>query len=510
MALQAGQLFGNYHIVRLLGEGGFGEVYLAQNPHIQRRAAVKVLHAALAQDKELVRRFLNEARAASAIRHPNIIDVFDAGATPGGAPYILMEFLEGVSLQRRLADVGRMALPQVLDVASQAGSALAAAHDAGIVHRDLKPENLFLVPDRAVPSGERVKVLDFGIAKIKHGSKTEGTVRTQSGLIMGSPAYMSPEQCKDSADVDLRSDIYSFATILYEMLAGRTPHVAASGTELLIMHLTETPRPLRELAPEVPANVEAAIGRALARARADRFDNMDLFLGALGALGADASAAVIGRLPPSEGLPVVQGKPILAAERTAVLPAAVDATSRTDVLMSSVERTARLPVDTTFSLATGEAGAVEESDETLSAEALPRHRLLFRVGGMVVAGLALFVLVRLGVGSKQQPKEIIRSVTAANTDVSTEFRPPEPPRDAGVNPSRADSGAATNVVSGSKTNTKTAVHTKTRTTVSTKTKTDSATKTRTDLGTQNCNPNFYIDAQGDKHFKPECFENHIR
>ena len=281
MALQTGQLFGNYRIVRLIGEGGFGEVYLAENPLIDRRVAVKVLHAALAQDAELVRRFLNEARAASAIRHPNIIDVLDAGGTADGAPYILMEFLEGVSLQKRLADVGRLAVPQVLDIASQAGSALAAAHAAGIVHRDLKPENLFLVPDTGAPTGERVKVLDFGIAKMKHGSKTGGTVRTQSGLIMGSPAYMSPEQCKDSADVDLRSDIYSFATILYELLAGRTPYVAATGTELLVMHLTETPRPLRELAADVPAQVESAIMRALARAREDRFDGISAFLGAL-------------------------------------------------------------------------------------------------------------------------------------------------------------------------------------------------------------------------------------
>src|ERR1035437_5342690 len=115
MAIQAGQLFGNYQVIRLLGEGGFGEVYLVENPLIQRRAAVKVLHPALAQDAELVRRFLNEARAASAIRHPTIIAVLAAGGTPEGAPYILMEFLEGVSLQKRLADFGRVALPQVLD-----------------------------------------------------------------------------------------------------------------------------------------------------------------------------------------------------------------------------------------------------------------------------------------------------------------------------------------------------------------------------------------------------------
>ena len=164
--------------------------------------------------------------ARSIVCHRNIIEVFDAGVTPEGAPYILMEFLEGVSLQRRLAERGRLTLPQTLEIARQAGSALAAAHAAGIVRRDLKPENLFLVPDLGAPGGERVKLLDFGMPSRAVGG-TGGKLRTQTGLIMGSPAYMSPEQCKDSADVDLRSDIYSFAIIVYEMLTGRTPRTTA-------------------------------------------------------------------------------------------------------------------------------------------------------------------------------------------------------------------------------------------------------------------------------------------
>ena len=312
MGLQPGQLFGNYRIVRLLGEGGFGEVYLAENPLIERRAAVKVLHTALAQDAELVRRFLNEARAASAIRHRNIIEVFDAGVTPEGAPYILMEFLDGISLQKRLVDRNRLSLPQTLEIARQAGSALAAAHAAGIVHRDLKPENLFLVPDAAALSGERVKILDFGIAKMKRASGTSGTLRTQTGMIMGSPAYMSPEQCKDSADVDLRSDIYSFATIIYEMLAGRTPYLAASGTEMLISHLTGTPPPLRDWAADVPAYVEAAVMRGLARAREDRFDRIASFMGAL--LGAvDGGAAALSGPSPSDNVPIAIESPVSRA-----------------------------------------------------------------------------------------------------------------------------------------------------------------------------------------------------
>jgi eukaryotic-like serine/threonine-protein kinase len=417
MALQPGQPFGNYRIVRLLGEGGFGEVYLVQNPLIDRRAAVKVLHAALAQDAELVRRFLNEARAASAIRHPNIIEVFDAGSTPEGAPYILMEFLEGVSLHKRLADVGRLALPQVLEIASQAGSALAAAHAAGIVHRDLKPENLFLVPSSGVPGGERVKILDFGIAKIKGGTGTGGTVRTQSGFIMGSPAYMSPEQCKDSADVDLRSDIYSFATIVYEMLAGRTPHVADSGTQLLIKHLTETPRPLRELDATVPVHVETAVKCALARDRADRFDSMASFLGALRGEAALGTGTAGSRGPaPSEDPPPVEASPLSRAEQIAGVPAS-----------------------TTFSRATGEMGA-SASDETLAA-AKPRRRwMLFAFGGVAVAGLAL-VLALLPSRHLAPQADTVTTAAPVSPVAPVRFAPPEKVVPVAL-PSTADAGVA--------------------------------------------------------------------
>jgi serine/threonine protein kinase len=413
MAVEVGQLFGNYRMVRLLGEGGFGEVYLVENPLIQRRAAVKVLHTELARDAELVRRFLNEARAASAIQHPNIIDVLDAGGTADGAPYILMEFLEGVSLQKRLADAGRLALPQVLDIANQAGSALAAAHAAGIVHRDLKPENLFLVPDTRAPGGERVKVLDFGIAKIKHGSSSGGTVQTKTGIIMGSPAYMSPEQCKDSADVDLRSDVYSFATILYEMLAGRTPHVAATGTEMLVMHLTETPRPVRHLAPDAPAHVEAAIMRGLARARDNRFESIPAFLGAL--QGSVASGTIV----------LSQPEPAKAR------PAAVTATQ------VSVERTAALPSATTFSRATGEVGATNE-DELLSVPKPSRRWLSITIGCTAVAAIGVLVLVLARPSHDSSPRAA--TVTVPEKAIEPVRQETPPPALPVVLPSKPDAG----------------------------------------------------------------------
>jgi eukaryotic-like serine/threonine-protein kinase len=419
MALQAGQLFGNYRIVRLLGEGGFGEVYLAENPLLERHAAVKVLHTALAQDPELVRRFLNEARAVSAIRHPNIIEVFDGGVTPEGAPYILMEFLEGISLQKRLADKGRLSVAHALRIALQAGSALGAAHAAGIVHRDLKPENLFLVPDATAPGAERVKILDFGIAKIKRSGATGGTLRTQTGLIMGSPAYMSPEQCRDSADVDFRSDIYSFGVIMYEALAGRTPFVAASGTEMLVMHVTATPAPPRLTG--VPAHVGAAVMRALAKERADRFDSVASFVSALLGQGVESGIASAG--PSANGATTAaQAQPASGTKLLAVAPAI-----------------------TTFSRATGEVEA-SAGDEALPAVARSRRWPFVALGGLVGAGLTLFLLVRLSY--RPTPEAATGHLGAAVPAVPASAAPAlRPPLRQGAMPSQAsfgvpDAGAA--------------------------------------------------------------------
>ena len=430
MPLDAGQLFGNYRIVRLLGEGGFGEVYLAENPLIERRAAVKVLHTALARDAELVRRFLNEARAASAIRHRNIIEVFDAGVTAEGAPYILMEFLEGVSLQKRLADRGRLALAQAMEIARQAGSALAAAHAAGIVHRDLKPENLFLVPDAAAPGGERVKILDFGIAKIKRAGGTGGTMRTQAGLIMGSPAYMSPEQCKDSADVDLRSDIYSFAIIIYEILAGQTPYLAASGTEMLIMHLTATPAPVREFAANVPVHVEAALKRALSRSRDERFESIASFMGAM---RGEAGPAVLDRPSISDDMPAVEASPALGSNRTGAAPP-----------------------ETTLSHAKGEVKLADGEDVLLQASRTPRWPL-YAGGGAAAVGLVLFLLLRPSHEAAPQLAPATLKIAAPEVAAVAAVVPArqEAPRDAGlvasvVLPSRANSVAAPPVVTGAR------------------------------------------------------------
>jgi serine/threonine protein kinase len=253
-----GHRINNYEVLHLIGEGGMGAVYVAQHVVIGRKAAIKVLRREFSEDVGLVARFMNEARAAAAIGHPNIVDVVDVGNLPDGTPYMMMEFLVGEDLSKRLAKVGRLSLAQALPIALQAGSAVAAAHEKGIVHRDLKPENLFLVQDVTAPGHERVKVLDFGIAKLR-GDFTSGS-QTKTGSLLGTPQYMSPEQCRGIPDgIDHRSDIYSFGIILYEMMCGAPPFVSEGLGDMLLMHLSQEPDLPSSRNPDIPGWLERVI-----------------------------------------------------------------------------------------------------------------------------------------------------------------------------------------------------------------------------------------------------------
>jgi serine/threonine protein kinase len=252
-----------------------GTVYLAIHPIMGRKAAVKVLKPELARDESLVIRFFNEARAANAIRHPNIIDIIDVGMLPeDNVPYMLMEFLEGESLSARLERVRPLPVPIAVDVACQTASALAAAHSQGIVHRDLKPDNLFLVPDETVSSGERVKVLDFGIAKLRDDMRGS-SMRTRAGAIMGTAAYMSPEQCQGLIEqVDQCTDVYALGIILYEMLCGAPPFLSEGFGDIIIMHVMREPEPPQRKNPAIPDALAAAIVCALAKDPRQRFQSM--------------------------------------------------------------------------------------------------------------------------------------------------------------------------------------------------------------------------------------------
>jgi serine/threonine-protein kinase len=295
-----GQTVGNYRVTELIGEGGMGIVYLAEHPAIGRRAAVKILRASLTDNPEITKRFFNEARAANAIRHPGIVEVFDCGTLPTGASYIVMELLEGENLAARLRRVGRLPLAEARHIAAQTASALAAAHAAGIVHRDLKPDNLFLVPDERDASSELVKVLDFGIAKLGQQGSNTSSVRTRTGSVMGTPAYMSPEQCRGTREIDHRTDIYALGVIIYEMVCGRPPFVSEGFGELVHLHISAPPPPPRTISAAIPEDLERLILCCLAKDPDERVQTMG-----------DVHAALTGRpTPPARVTGPTQPQPL--------------------------------------------------------------------------------------------------------------------------------------------------------------------------------------------------------
>jgi TPR repeat protein/tRNA A-37 threonylcarbamoyl transferase component Bud32 len=275
-----GRGVGNYRISSLLGEGGMGLVYLAEHTTIDRKVAIKVLRTDVIVSADVTERFINEARVASTLRHPNVIEVFDTGVLhPEGVPYFVMELLEGEALADRLARLGHIAIPDALRWANETAAALGVAHAKGIIHRDLKPGNLFLVAD-AGDARDKIKVLDFGIAKVR--GTLAGSSHTQTGSLMGTPIYMSPEQCRGTKEIDTRSDIYALGIVLYEMLCGAPPFVAEGFGDLITMHLRVPPEPPRTHNPAISATLEAAILRALAKKPEDRFATVQELQLALG------------------------------------------------------------------------------------------------------------------------------------------------------------------------------------------------------------------------------------
>ncbi|HXI59065.1 MAG TPA: serine/threonine-protein kinase, partial [Polyangia bacterium] len=275
-----GRVINNYEIKSVVAEGGMGKVYLAEHPFMGRRAAIKILRGMYLEDKAMVTRFVNEARAANAINHPNIVEIIDVGYLPDGPPYLMMEFLEGETLGMRMARVGRLSPAESVRILDQAASALEAAHAAGIVHRDLKPDNLFLIPEGGNPGAERVKVVDFGIAKLEGPGMGE-SVRT-TGLVLGTPNYMSPEQCRGTG-LDHRTDIYALGAILYQALCGKPPFVGEAQIDVMMMHVVKIPTAPRELFPDVPEHLEQIALRALAKRPEDRFASMSELRAALAA-----------------------------------------------------------------------------------------------------------------------------------------------------------------------------------------------------------------------------------
>jgi serine/threonine protein kinase len=259
-----------YRVVRLIGEGGMGQVYEAQHVNINKRFAIKLLRPEIVSNPEAVARFRQEAWSASSIGHDNIIEIEDFATLPSGAVYLAMEFLSGQSLAERMRGEPKLTFAESLEICLQVGSGLGAAHEKSIVHRDMKPENIFL----AQKHGRVVaKILDFGIAKVSGADGNKSLTRT--GTIFGTPHYMSPEQAL-GRPLDHRSDIYSVGVIMYELFTGRVPFEAESFMGILTKHITTAPIPPRQLSPALSADVELVILRAMAKEPDERYQTMEL------------------------------------------------------------------------------------------------------------------------------------------------------------------------------------------------------------------------------------------
>jgi serine/threonine protein kinase len=262
---------GRYRVIEPIGSGGMGIVYLAEHILVRRKVALKLLHTALSARSEAVARFHREAVAAAAVGNPHIVDVLDMGRLDGTTHYIVMEHLAGPSLARVLEESYRLPLGRSLDIAIQMCDGLDAVHRAGIVHRDLKPENLVLLTRGA--QRDFVKLLDFGICKVRNQALSDGELLTQTGVALGTPHFMAPEQVNAASDVDARVDVYGIGAILYCMLTGAHPFEGRSVAQLFMRICNDAPRSVHALRPEAPVELDHILSCAMAKAREDRYES---------------------------------------------------------------------------------------------------------------------------------------------------------------------------------------------------------------------------------------------
>jgi serine/threonine-protein kinase len=359
-------MLGKYRVERLIGRGGMGEVYEARHTVVGRRFAIKFLKQGLTGGKDAHARFLREAQAAGALDNEHIAAVVDFDLAADGAPFLVMEYLNGESLAAALRREGVLPVRRVLGILLQACDGLAAAHAAGIVHRDLKPDNLFLVARSDAP--ELVKILDFGVAKLVRG-EPDGS-DTQSGAVLGTPLYMAPEQARGEKSVDFRVDIHALGVIAYELLSGQRPHPGDGYNAILAHILTRPVRPLRELCPHLPEALLRTIERALAFEPSERQDSV-------AALAAEL-APLAGREVVAQGAQFDLRRPQTVKSGDATLATSAEAPTSAEVAT---------PADGTLQSAIGDARSVGSSSVD------PRRRL-WPFGALAAAAASIWLLGR--------------------------------------------------------------------------------------------------------------------
>lgn len=271
-------LAGKYFVEKLIKHGGMGSVYVGKHVLMDKTVAIKVLRTSLAADNDVVARFSREAKAASRISHPHAVSVTDFGEDENGVVFLVMEYLHGKTLKEVIRADGQLEIDRALEIVRQVAGALDVAHQQGVLHRDLKSDNIML---SRTNGDEWAKVLDFGIAKIQQPAGSRDVDITAPNLVIGTPQYMSPEQCSQSGPLDARSDIYSLGIIVYEMLAGRVPFTGESPTVIMMKQVQDPPPSILEARPDLPVSVERVITKALAKQPADRHQTAGEFSEAL-------------------------------------------------------------------------------------------------------------------------------------------------------------------------------------------------------------------------------------
>lgn len=395
-----------YPLKRVIGSGGMGSVYESQAPDDGRPLAIKVLAVEYLNDEDVKARFIEEGRTCQRLIHPNIVRVFEVAQAEDGTPYIVMELLDGVPLSAYTRSAVRVPLVQAAAILQGILAGLGAAHAQGIVHRDLKPENVVLARDAS--AGTFVaKILDFGIAKVMDAAGGMGS-KTRTGVLLGTPAYMSPEQIKNAKDVDARSDLWSAGVMLYEMLTGRVAFPAPTEYARLAAVLNSSPPPLESVDPQL-ARLSAFVQLAMQKDRAQRFQNaLEMARALTAAVGADAQAPQAGpplsRLPdvPSVFMPALAGAPATAPTPSANPPPPGTLPPPAPALTTPTKGpggTLASPVGRSVSSPPPQVALVGAAQGTLPSENLP---MLSAPGsdrrGVAPAVVAVLVLVALAVG----------------------------------------------------------------------------------------------------------------
>ncbi len=385
----AGAIALNYRLIKKLGEGGFGAVYLAEHVDLKRKVACKILHPQFARDPGQVERFFREARAVCDIGHPTIAAIENFGRLDAGEPFYLMEYFPGLPLGR-LAAERRLDAGQLVTIFDAIVDALTAAHAKGIIHRDLKPDNIMVAMD-----GDRVsavRLLDFGIAKLLDA--VDG-VASLSGFPMGTPAYMAPEQALDSKNVDLRADVYSFAATVFATIAGRPPFVAPSVAALLVSVQTTPAASLRSLVPTAPEVLDRAIARCLEK-------SPDARPATVAAAWAEIRAALLFRTDPSALVAQSVAAPAPAAPDAATMLAASPRMWRADQVGSAA---APLPT------------ALRSVPPTALAPTRSRTPVFLVIGGVCVAAVLVVIVVAMAGGKPRGPAAAVTITDAATAAV---------------------------------------------------------------------------------------------